>query len=190
MPENRRSERHRLAFKVVFDDGESYSVGEVEDISETGLYMHTSTSIPPDSIVRFEPTEDDEDALFEAAGRVVRCDDLAGRTEASHGLVGIAVEFVAMTAEEKAGVAQMIEALEHQHKSRTASGIRDPMLGMIVETGDVPGASAAAAAAGAAEQVADGPDETSEAAKAATAAAGASEEADEAESEGDDPSST
>lgn len=134
MSEHRRSPRHRLNFKVIFDDGESYSAGEVEDISETGLYLHTSTAIPPDSILRFEPADKDEDdALFEVAARVVRCDSLTERTDTTSDLMGIAVEFVAMTPEEKKRVGEMIRHLEVRKRQRSESGIRDPMLGMIVD---------------------------------------------------------
>jgi len=150
MAEHRRAERHQLKFKVIFDDGESYNAGEVEDISETGLYMHTSTAIPPESIVRFEGGEDD--GLFEVAGRVVRCDDLDGRTDATHGLAGVAIEFIAMTPDEKAGVAAMIDHLEGVARQRSASGVRDPMLGVVVKGA----AEAAAADAESAPETEDG----------------------------------
>ena len=133
MSEHRQSERHRLAFKVVFDDGDSYNVGVVEDISETGLYMHSSTTVDKDAVLRFEPTEEDEDALFALTGRVVRCDSLEARTEATHGMVGIAVEFLSIGEAEKASITEMIRLLESRRRRRSESGIHDPLLGAIVK---------------------------------------------------------
>lgn len=137
MSEHRRSERHHIPFRVIFDDGESYNAGLVEDISETGMYFHSSTAVPPGSILRFEPAEPDEDALFEAAAKVVRCDSLAARAdlggEDHHGLSGIAVQFIAMTPDEQAGVARMIEHLERQRRERAATGTIDPLLGVMVD---------------------------------------------------------
>jgi len=141
MSEHRRSERHHIEFRVIFDDGESYNAAHVDDISETGMYFHSSTAVPPGSILRFEPAESEEDALFEAAARVVRCEPLADNAHTSDleatGLSGIAVEFVSMTDAEREGIRKMIEHLESKKRQRSASGVRDPLLGVVVETEDM-----------------------------------------------------
>ena len=41
--EMRRSPRHNLNFSVVYDDGETNSVGVVGDLSETGMFVITNS---------------------------------------------------------------------------------------------------------------------------------------------------
>jgi c-di-GMP-binding flagellar brake protein YcgR len=134
MLQHKRSSRHHIEFRVIFDDGESYSAALVEDISDTGMFLHGPDKIPIGSILRFEPADPEEDALFEAAAKVVRCESLDERAdgEAHFGLWGVAVEFVAMTEKERAGVMKMVAHLESDQRARSASGIRDPLTGELV----------------------------------------------------------
>ncbi len=136
MLQHKRSARHHIEFRVIFDDGESYNAARVEDISETGMFLHGPDQVPVGSILRFEPADPEEDALFEASAKVVRCENLDKRTEsdgeAHFGLWGLAVEFVAMTEQERAGVTKMIAHLESNQRRRAASGLRDPLTGDVV----------------------------------------------------------
>lgn len=130
--EMRRSERHALQFRIVYDDGNTYYVGVVDDISDTGMLLETPEMLPIGAVVRLEPVDPEEDALFELNARVVRHlapDDLVRRVSADggHGLVGLGLEFVDLDSEEQAAVHAMIRHL----RARRPKSI-DPYLGRSV----------------------------------------------------------
>jgi c-di-GMP-binding flagellar brake protein YcgR len=70
--ETRRGERHRAHFRIVYDDGDTYSVALVRDISETGLGIECPNELAVGAVLRLEPADPDEDELFELEARVVR----------------------------------------------------------------------------------------------------------------------
>ncbi|MCA9549103.1 MAG: PilZ domain-containing protein [Myxococcales bacterium] len=132
MSDLRRAERHQLQFQIVFDDGDSYNAGHVEDISATGMFLVSSKHLAPGTRVRLEPVETEEDALFEVVARVVRAEDLTTRSERDgqeyHGLIGLALEFETLDAAGQHEVRRMINVLEE----RAAAGVHDPFLGITV----------------------------------------------------------
>ena len=143
MKEHRRAQRHKVRFKMVFDDGETYSAGYVRDISRTGLFLETANPLPVDSEVRLEPV-DHQDELFEVAARVVRVvqDDEPmpdAETHVNDGQVGMGLEFLALDSEAADGIEQMVLTLEAAQLRGGKSGSLDPFLGVYVEDAPVGG---------------------------------------------------
>lgn len=126
--EMRRSERHALQFRIVYDDGASYYVGVVDDISDSGISIETPEMLPIGAVVRLEPVNPEEDALFEVDARVVRHltqEDLVRRGGAvGEGLVGLGLEFLPLSREKQSAVHSMIERLEAKDSADV-----DPYLG-------------------------------------------------------------
>ena len=137
MSDLRRSERHQLRFQIVFDDGDSYNAGHVEDISATGMFLVSSKHLAPGTRVRLAPVDAVEDALFEVVAKVIRAEDLDARTEEDgeehHGQVGLALQFETLDEDGRHEVRRMINALE---KRAAEAGTRDPYLGVTVTPGD------------------------------------------------------
>ena len=135
----RGSVRHAVHFKLVYDDGTTYSTGYVEDLSESGLFLESAMSLPINAIVRLEPLDPLEDPLFDVRARVVRCvdrnpfvTDLKSTTVAgSHGPVGLGLEFVDLDVASRTRIADMIDELET--RARMTPGVRDRYLGVIVQ---------------------------------------------------------
>lgn len=140
MKEHRRSERHEVAFRLVFDDGETYYSAHVDDISEGGLFLQSPKPLPIGATIALAPVPEEEDPLFSVQARVVRCEDMDARTEidgqAHFGLSGIAVEFIALDEDARRQVREMIETLEAQARARIENGVYDPYLGEYVRVPD------------------------------------------------------
>lgn len=127
--DKRRSPRHELGFKMVFDDGDSYNAASVVNISETGMLLQSPRPIPLGAVVRLEPTGVVDDALFDLEAMVVRCAPLDREDgfETYHGLLGIGAEFMNLSEEARVAIGRMIEELEViRAKSRAAR--HDPLL--------------------------------------------------------------
>lgn len=129
--DKRRSPRHNVGFRMVFDDGESYNAASVVNVSETGLFLESAKAVPLGAVVRLEPTDIVEDALFELEATVVRCSplDLPGESETHHGLMGIGAEFINLSDEASAAIRRMIDALEAAEEKTRAAPL-DPLLGV------------------------------------------------------------
>lgn len=139
MEELRRAPRHKVRFKMVFDDGQTYSAGYVRDISRTGMFLVTASPIPVGSEVRLEPV--DQDALFEVAARVVRVVQNEepipdAETHPNDGQVGMGLEFIDLDGEAGESIDQMVEQLETAQR-RGTTGNLDPFLGVYVEDAPV-----------------------------------------------------
>ena len=143
MQENRRAERHKVRFRMVFDDGNTYSAGYVRDISRTGMFLETANPLPVGSEVRLEPV-DQNDALFEVSARVVRVveDDEPipdAETHANDGQVGMGLEFVSLDGEAGDGIERMVTKLKEAQRRGAKAGSLDPFLGVYVEDAPVGG---------------------------------------------------
>lgn len=143
MQEHRRAERHRVRFKMVFDDGQTYSAGYVRDISRTGIFLETASPLPVGSEVRLEPV-DQQDALFEVAARVIRVVEAEepipdAETHLNDGQVGMGLEFLALDGEAGDGIEQMVLRLEEAQRLEMQTGSLDPFLGVYVEDAPVGG---------------------------------------------------
>ena len=70
--EKRRSQRHRVRFQLVYDDGSSFHAGAVRDLSEFGLFLETRELLPVGSRVSLSSIDVDDQRAFELSARVVR----------------------------------------------------------------------------------------------------------------------
>ena len=120
--EKRRAERHRVRFKLVYDDGDTFNAGTVRDVSETGLFLETALPLPKGTKVMLTPLESDE--IFEAHGKVVRVEEYDGGNPG-----GMGIEFTDLSEDEVKNVVTMIRRLE----SQTSSGTHDPYLGVKIQ---------------------------------------------------------
>ncbi len=141
--ENRRAERHKVGFKMVFDDGDTYSAGYVRDISRTGLFLETASPLPVGSEVRLEPV-DQNDALFEVAAKVIRVVESDepmpdAETHMNDGQVGMGLEFMELDGEAGEGIERMVNRLEDAQRHEKETGSLDPFLGVYVEDAPVGG---------------------------------------------------
>ncbi|MEM7675319.1 MAG: PilZ domain-containing protein [Myxococcota bacterium] len=142
MKEHRRAQRHKVRFKMVFDDGQTYSAGYVRNISRTGIFLETANPLPVGSEVRLEPVEH-QDALFEVAAKVVRVAQLdepipEAETSANDGQVGMGLEFLELEPEAGDSIEQMVRTLEAV-QAQQVTGNLDPFLGVYVEDAPVGG---------------------------------------------------
>ena len=142
MKEHRRAQRHKVRFKMVFDDGQTYSAGYVRDISQTGLFLETAQPLPVGAEVRLEPV-DHEDALFEVSARVVRVvqDEEPipdAETHANDGQVGMGLEFQDLDGEASDSIEKMVVKLEEAQRSQVTGNL-DPYLGVYLEDAPVGG---------------------------------------------------
>jgi hypothetical protein len=83
---------------MVYDDGASYNVGRVIDISDTGLFLRCVYRLPIGAEIRLESIEDIEDPLFEVRARVTRSVYLPDR----RGNWCAGLEFLALEARQRA----------------------------------------------------------------------------------------
>lgn len=70
--ERRAARRHRVSFQMVFDDGGSYGMGTVLDVSATGLLLEVDRAPRRGARVRLVPIGDAGDILFDVRAEVVR----------------------------------------------------------------------------------------------------------------------
>lgn len=123
--------RHPLRFRLVFDDGSTYSVGRVENLSTTGVFMEVGQPIPVGKVIRLEPLEHAEDALGGLFARVVRCDELdptSTRAKDHDGAYGLGLELLGVDLDRKQAIREMISRLEAVGEKK---GPRDPYLAEI-----------------------------------------------------------
>ena len=129
----RRAERYAVQFKMIFDDGETYGSGFVDDISLTGLFLECATPLAIGTVVTLEPVERIEDVLFEVHARVVRIATLQEGQQATegaeHGLVGMGLEYTDLTKAAEPRLEKMIAALVQRAKERAESV--EPYLGDV-----------------------------------------------------------
>lgn len=122
MEEKRRAERHRVRFKLVYDDGDTFNAGSVRDVSETGLFLETALPLAVNTDVVLTPVDSDE--VFEAKGRVVRVVEYDGTRTG-----GMGIEFTGLDENERRNIVAMIRRLE----SKTEEGEVDPFLGVKIQ---------------------------------------------------------
>ncbi len=73
--ERRVATRHRVTFKVVCDDDNSFVHGTVLDVSTTGAFVHTTTFLPIDTELTLTPLEGAGEILFDLRAKVSRIED-------------------------------------------------------------------------------------------------------------------
>jgi uncharacterized protein (TIGR02266 family) len=121
--DKRRAERHRVRFRLIYDDGDSFNSGAVGDVSEGGLYLETNLPLAVGTSVRLTPLEDGGGHLFEVEARVVRTakDPLSGEP------AGMGLQFVGLSPDEQRDLVKLIRALEARAEKLAAA--TDPYLG-------------------------------------------------------------
>lgn len=128
--ENRQSERHRVRFHLVYDDGSSFNAGVVRDVSESGLFLETALPLPVGTVVTLTPLDENTSGdLFEVSAKVVRT---VAYHDSGHSQEppGMGLMFLDLSADERWSVVKMIRALEDRDASRR--GNKDPFLGVRV----------------------------------------------------------
>jgi hypothetical protein len=123
---DRTARRFPLRFKLIYDDGVSYSAGFVEDISETGMFVEGSDHPPPGTVVRLDVVDASAEALAGKRARVVhaaRLDPFAVDPREQDGAVGFGLEFLGLTDADRVQIRDLIERLTDQRVA-----CRDPYL--------------------------------------------------------------
>jgi hypothetical protein len=125
--EHRQSERHRIKFKIVYDDGNSFNAGSVSNVSETGLFLETALPLPIGTIVRLMPINHAGSVVFEVNAKVMRS---IPYDPTSIEPAGMGLQFIELTDETRVEVVQMIRQL--LDKAAHFHGERDPFLGVLL----------------------------------------------------------
>src|SRR6516162_1055231 len=110
-PRRPRAERHRVRFRLVYDDGASFNAGTVRDVSKGGLFLETALPLPVGTEVRLTPLESEAGGqLFEVRAKVARSipyDDNLPLDQPA----GMGLQFVGLSESEQASVVAMIKKL-------------------------------------------------------------------------------
>lgn len=124
--DSKRAERHQTEFKLIYDDGESFTAGRVLDVSETGLFLETAQPAPVGTILTLFPVDVATQDLYEIQAEVVRvvADDPDTST-----LGGMGLRFV-----DPDSVKDQLDALIETLERMSREGTRDPFLGVRVPT--------------------------------------------------------
>lgn len=125
--EHRQSERHRIRFKLVYDDGNSFNAGSVANVSEGGLFLETALPLPVGTVVRLTPLDEASDMLFEVGARVMRS---IPYDPTSIEAAGMGLQFIDLPDADRKRVVEMIERLEE--RAQSFHGERDPFLGVLL----------------------------------------------------------
>ena len=122
--DKRRSDRHHVRFRLVYDDGESYNAGIVRDLSVSGVFLETADPLPVGTDVTISSLEVEDDLAFEVAARVVRVEPPdEDRLDAP----GLGFQFVHLDDEQKDFLLRFIDRVESSEAE--VRGERDPFLG-------------------------------------------------------------
>lgn len=127
--EQRQSERHRVRFHLVYDDGGSFNAGTVRDVSEGGLFLETALPLPAGTIVTLTPLDSAGRTLSEVRARVTR--SISYDPERLEQPAGMGLQFLDLDAEERRTIVAMIRQLEEE-AARHRGDALDPFLGVRV----------------------------------------------------------
>jgi hypothetical protein len=122
--DSKRAERHRTEFKLIYDDGESFTAGRVRDVSETGLFLETAQPAPIGTVLTLFPVDAATQDLYEIRAEVVR--HVPENPDASE-LGGMGLRFV-----DPEEIRSQVDALVDTLEKMQAEGTRDPLLGVRV----------------------------------------------------------
>lgn len=125
--EHRQSERHRVKFKLIYDDGNSFNAGSVSNVSETGVFLETALPLPVGTIVRLMPLNNVNDKIFEVAARVARA---VPYDPTSIEPAGMGLQFMDLSEDDRVRVVDMIKEL--QDRAAHFQGELDPYLGVML----------------------------------------------------------
>jgi len=123
---SKRADRHTTEFKLVYDDGESFTAGRVRDVSETGLFLETAQPAPIGTVLTLFPVDPAASELDEIRAEVMR--HIPENPDASE-LGGMGLRFV--DADE---IRDQIDILIAAMGDGEAEGALDPLLGIRIPT--------------------------------------------------------
>jgi hypothetical protein len=126
--DQRRSERHRVRFHLVYDDGGSFNAGTVRDVSEGGLFLETALPLPIGTIVTLTPLDSAGKTLLEVKARVARSLPYDPDNFEQH--PGMGLQFLHLDDGERRNVVALIRHLEEE--ASRDKGELDPFLGVKV----------------------------------------------------------
>lgn len=127
--DQRKTERHRVRFHLVYDDGSSFNAGTVRDVSEGGLFLETALPLPVGTEVRLTPLDPAGEALFEVRARVMRSIPY-DPNDLNKEPAGMGLQFLDLALDERKQVVDMIRSLEE--RAASFDGEPDPFLGVMV----------------------------------------------------------
>ena len=127
--EQRQSERHRVRFHLVYDDGGSFNAGTVHDVSEGGLFLETALPLPAGTVVTLTPLDAAGRTLSEVRARVTRA--INYDPERLEQPAGMGLQFLDLDAEERRSIVAMIRQLEEEAALHRGDKL-DPFLGVRV----------------------------------------------------------
>lgn len=123
--DKRRSDRHPVRFKLVYDDGESFNAGLVRDLSESGVFIETSVPLQIGKTVVLSSLDMEDDRSFDLNARVTRI--VEGDEDAGDGPLGMGLEFEEITDAQRVLLQGLIEQLEEE--TDQFEGDLDPFFG-------------------------------------------------------------
>ncbi len=123
--EERQAERHKVRFKLVYDDGNTFNAGMVADVSEGGLFLKTALPLPSGTVVTVTPLDPAGDTLFEVKAKVVR---VVPYDPTSTKPAGMGLKFIDLSDDERKSVVALIRKLEA--RAAEFQGELDPYLGV------------------------------------------------------------
>jgi Tfp pilus assembly protein PilZ len=124
--DSKRAERHPAEFKLIYDDGESFTAGRVRDLSETGLFLETALPPPIGTVITLFPVDAATSDLFEIEAEVMR---IVPEDPDSSTLAGIGLRFL-----DTEGVRSQVDALLQTLEKLQSQARTDPILGIRVPT--------------------------------------------------------
>ncbi|MFO0725746.1 MAG: PilZ domain-containing protein [Myxococcota bacterium] len=129
--DKRTSERHRVRFHLVYDDGSSFNAGTVHDVSEGGLFLETALPLPVGTTVTLTPLDAAGQVVAEVKAKVMR--SIPYDPDRLDQPAGMGLAFMDLTPEGQQAVMMMVQELEKQAKDIRDDSQVDPFLGIRVK---------------------------------------------------------
>lgn len=111
----RKCQRHKVRFKMIYDDGESFNAGLVHDLSESGLFLETAMLLPVGAEVDLTTLDIEEDLSLDLKGEVIRV--VEPNTKRTQQDPGMAFVFRDMTPEKLQQLRSFISRIEQEIES-------------------------------------------------------------------------
>jgi hypothetical protein len=120
----RKNDRHPVHLKMIYDDGEGYVGGFLDNASVSGLLLEGPKRVAIGRELTLQPVDPREDAWFELRARVTRCyeidpDESIERYGAP--LYAIGVELVGVSPEQELAIRKALPAMEQDAFRRHSS---------------------------------------------------------------------
>jgi hypothetical protein len=103
-----RSPRFSLKLQIIYDDGNSFMVGPVADMSDSGVFIETVMPLSPGTDVRLMPLSPEQNGNFEFEGKVVRKADYDLDNHFDR-IPGMGVQFINLSAAQKRDLQTLLD---------------------------------------------------------------------------------